>query len=134
MDFTMMATAERHGEFITDPAAKCRWLCESQMVGICRASAANETSLFGDGFDMFAVANATRGWHHQHAFIDSTGSAPFLALFGQTFFKFMFDLCCSHRKSRNLQLECPLNVLGIICGQRIFDADYSVSPMCGFIG
>ena len=39
------------------------------------ASAANETSLLGDGLHMLPVANATRSRHHQHAFIDNSGSS-----------------------------------------------------------
>jgi IS4 transposase len=58
MGFAMMATAEWHGELIADFVAKCRWLRESEMVSICRAAAANETSLLGDRLDMLAVANA----------------------------------------------------------------------------
>jgi hypothetical protein len=37
---------------------------------------------------MLTVTNATRGWHHQHAFIDSFGSTSFFASFGQTVFGF----------------------------------------------
>ena len=106
------------------------------MMGICRASAANETGLFGDGFDMLTVTNATRSWYHQYAFIDSSGSS-FSASFGQTFFRFICDVqfvCYPRRKGRDLELECLLNALGILRRKCIFDADYSVSPMCGFIG
>jgi len=56
----MMAAAERHSELIADLAAKCWRLRESEMVGVCRASAANKASLFGDRFDMLAVSNAPR--------------------------------------------------------------------------
>jgi hypothetical protein len=134
MNFSMMAATERHSKLIAGLAAKSRMLCEPEMVGICRASTANETSLLGDGFDMFAVANATCGRHHQHAFIDGAGLASFSASFAQSAFALICDLRGSRGESRNLQLECLLNVLGILCGQRIFDADYSVSPMCGFVG
>jgi hypothetical protein len=79
MDFTMMAAAERHSELIADLAAECRWLCESEMVGICRVSAANETSLLGDGLDMLAVTNAAVHRQRQHAFIDCRRAASLFA-------------------------------------------------------
>jgi hypothetical protein len=75
MGFAMVAAAEWHGEFIADFAAKCGWLRESEMVGICGASAANETRLLGDRFDMLAVANAPRRCQPQHAFINNLGSS-----------------------------------------------------------
>jgi len=53
MDFRMTAAAERDGELIADLAAECG--------GVCRTSAADKTGIFGDRFDMSAVANATRG-------------------------------------------------------------------------
>jgi len=37
----MMASAERHGELITDFATKCQWLRVSVMMSICRAAAAD---------------------------------------------------------------------------------------------
>jgi hypothetical protein len=83
----MMAATERHSELIADLAAKCWRLRESEMVGICRASAADETSLLGDGFNMLPVANASRCWQRQHAFIDNSGSPSFPASFGQTVFR-----------------------------------------------
>jgi len=39
MDLAMVATAKRHGELIADLAAKCRQLCKSQMMGVCRTPA-----------------------------------------------------------------------------------------------
>ena len=123
MDFTMMAVAERHSELIADLAAKCRWLRESKMMGVCRASTVNETILFGDRFDMLAVTNATRGWHHQHAFIDNPGSS-FPAWFGQTVFRFICDVqfvCGPRGKDRHFQLECLFDVLGILRRKCIFD-------------
>jgi hypothetical protein len=132
----MMSTAQRDRKLIADLAAKCRWLRESKMMGVRRASATNETGLFGDGFDMFAVTNATRGWHQQYASIDCPGSS-FPASFGQTVLRFICHVqfvCGPRGKGRDLQLECLLNVLGILRRKCIFDADYSVSPTCCFIG
>ena len=60
MDFRMTAAAERDGELIADLAAECRWLHIGDG-GVCRTSAADKTGIFGDRFDMSAVANATRG-------------------------------------------------------------------------
>jgi hypothetical protein len=135
MELAMMAAAERHSEFIADLTAKRRRLRESEMVGICWASATNEASPFGDELDMLAVANATRPRQNQHAFVDSSGSSS-LASFCRTVFGFMRSLqfvCLVWGKSRNLQLECPLNVLGVGLRQRVFDAHDPVSPTCGLI-
>jgi hypothetical protein len=47
MDFAMMPTTQRHGEFIADLASECPALREPQVVGIARLSTANQTRLFG---------------------------------------------------------------------------------------
>ena len=124
----MMATAERHGELIADFAAKCWWLRESEVVSICRASLANETSLLGDKLDVRAVANAPRRRQCQHALIDNLGPS-FPASFGRTVFEFVLGL-----KGRDLLLECSLDMFGIGSRQRGFGAKDPMSPTCGFIG
>ena len=88
MNLAVMPATQRNCELIADFAAKCGWLRESEVVGICRASAANETSLLGDRLDMLAVANAPRHRQCQHAFVDNLGSS-FPASFGQTAFGFV---------------------------------------------
>jgi hypothetical protein len=133
MGFAMMAAAEWHGELIADFAAKCRWLRESEMVRICRASAANEASLLGDRLDMLAVANSARRSQCQPAFVDDHGPS-FPASFGQTVFGFLRSFRGVCGKGRDFQVEGLLNVLGIGRRQSVFGAKDPLSPTCSFIG
>jgi hypothetical protein len=52
MDLTMVAAAKGNGELIADPAAKCLALHKSELMGICRPSAANQAGMLGDRSDV----------------------------------------------------------------------------------
>src|SRR5271156_6193696 len=60
MDLTVMAAAQRHGEFVADFTPECAVLREAQMVRICWLAPANETRLFGHKPHMIPVTNAAR--------------------------------------------------------------------------
>jgi hypothetical protein len=62
MDFAMVSATEGDGELIADLASKRQGLRKSEMVGIGKTSSADETSLLGNRFDMFTVANSTGRW------------------------------------------------------------------------
>src|SRR6516225_10164485 len=71
MHLAMMTTAERDRELIADLTAECRRLREPQMMGVCRATSANEAWLFGDGFHMLAVADPAQHGQRQDRFVDT---------------------------------------------------------------
>src|SRR4029077_19220588 len=73
MDLTVMAAAQRHGEFITDFAPECAVLREAQMMRICGLAAANETGLFGHKPHMIPVTNAARLRIGQMGLVDACG-------------------------------------------------------------
>ncbi len=60
-------------ELIADLAAERSALREAQVVGVRGPSAANQTRLLGNRFDMIAVTNPTRLRQGQHALIDHLG-------------------------------------------------------------
>ena len=70
VQFAMMATAQRHGEFVADLEAKSSGLGESQMVGIAGLPAADHARLFGDKAKVNFVALSAWLGKGQHAFVD----------------------------------------------------------------
>ena len=70
MDFAMMPSTQGHSEFITDLAAECPALGESQVMGIAGLATANQTRLSGHMSDVITVAHPARLWQCQHALIN----------------------------------------------------------------
>ena len=70
VQFAMMATAQRHGEFIADLEAKSSGLGETQMVGVAGLPAADHAGLFGDKAKVNFVALSAWLGKGQHAFVD----------------------------------------------------------------
>ena len=73
MDVTVMAAAQRHGEFIADFTPECAVLREAQMMRICWLAAANETGLFGHKPHMIPVTNAAWLRIGQMGLVDACG-------------------------------------------------------------
>jgi len=46
----MVAPAEWHSELFADLAAERRWLCKSEMVGICRTSICNPLDILDHAY------------------------------------------------------------------------------------
>jgi hypothetical protein len=134
MNFAVMPAAQRDGKLITDFAAKRGALCGAQMMGIRRASAANKAWLFSNRFDVRAIANPTRRWERQDAFVNYSGCAPLFGLHRtsghgldrRTIDGVDFKVC-------QPRLEGCLDALGIDCRQGVFVAKNPMSPMCDFI-
>ena len=70
VQFAMMSTAERYGEFIADLEAKSSGLGETQMVGVAGLPAADHAGLFGDKAKVNFVALSAWLGKGQHAFVD----------------------------------------------------------------
>lgn len=68
--FTMMTSAQRHGEFVADFASEGRVLRKPQVMGVARPPAANQARLLSNRFDVIAVADPTRLGDGQHALVD----------------------------------------------------------------
>ena len=66
----MMATAQRHGEFVADLEAKSSGLGETQMVGIARLPATDHAGLFRDKSKVNFVALSAWLGKGQHALVD----------------------------------------------------------------
>jgi hypothetical protein len=65
----MAPAAERNSELVADLAAECPALSKSEMMGICRLSAANQATM-GDRSDVIPVTHAAGFGYGQHALID----------------------------------------------------------------
>ena len=78
MDLTMMAAAQRHGEFVADFSPECAVLGEPQMMGIGGPATANQTRLFGHELDVVPVTKAARLRMDQLALVDAVGRRMFL--------------------------------------------------------
>jgi hypothetical protein len=70
MQFAMMATAERYGEFVADLEAETSGLRKAQMVGIARLPATDQARLSGDKPEVGLVAVAAQFPKGQHALVD----------------------------------------------------------------
>lgn len=70
MRLAVMSAAERDCELIADLTAERRYLRKSQMMRVCRASAADQAWLLGDGLNVLPVANPTRHRQGQNRFVD----------------------------------------------------------------
>ena len=65
-----MRPAERDCEFVADLAPHCAGLSEPQMVGVSRASPANQTRLRCNELEMAFIAMPTRLADRELAFLD----------------------------------------------------------------
>jgi hypothetical protein len=74
MDVTVMGSAQGYREFVADLASHRAGLGEPQMMGVSRASPANQTRLRCHELEMRLVAMPTRLADRKHAFIDFGGS------------------------------------------------------------
>ena len=98
MDLAMVASAEGHGELIADFTAERWYLRKPQMMRVCRASAADQAWLFGDGFDVLPIADPTRDRQGQNRLVDGRFPNSTLPLpFPRFGFKGIRSVC---RKSR----------------------------------
>jgi hypothetical protein len=116
VDLAVVAPTERHSELIAHLAAECRRLCKSEMMGIRRMPATDQTSLLGDKFDVIAVTSAARRGQRQYAFIDrGEALAPLTSTrrpaFGLS--RGLRFICCCENRQRGL--ESLLNALGVGC-------------------
>jgi hypothetical protein len=71
VNLAMVTSTQWNGELVADLAPKCPALRESEMMGVCRQAAANETRMPGNEFDMMLVANAPRLRPGQRTFVDT---------------------------------------------------------------
>jgi hypothetical protein len=60
MDLTVMAAAQRHGEFIAHFSTERAVLREAQMMGVGRPAAADQARLFGHELDVVFITKAAR--------------------------------------------------------------------------
>ena len=74
----MMSAAERNCVLIADLATERPALRKSEMVSIRRLSAANQTRMPGDKFDVISVTNLAGLRYDQHALVDRAGAPPIL--------------------------------------------------------
>jgi hypothetical protein len=79
MNFTVMPATQRDRELITDFAAECGALRGAQMMSIRGASTANKTWQLSDRSNVLPIADPTRRWERQDAFVNDSGCAPFFA-------------------------------------------------------
>jgi hypothetical protein len=75
MYLTVMSPAQWDSEFIADLATQRRGLRESQVMGIGRLTAADQTNLHGHRFNVLAIANAALRRQCKHCFIDHRSSS-----------------------------------------------------------
>ena len=131
----MVPAAERNGELIADFAAECLALRKSEMVGICRPSAANQAGMLGDRSDMISVTHPTGFRHRQHALIDRSG-APIFSVFlpvcywtGQEVPLLRFGwVCAADSNGLQSRLEGLLEDLGIFSDQCVLLGKNFVGP------
>jgi hypothetical protein len=135
MKFTVMPATQRDRELITDFAAECGALRRAQVMGIRGAPPTNKAWLLGNRFDMLPIANSTRRWEGQDAFVNNSGCA---ALFGSH----QTRGSALYRRSIN-RIDCEvcqprpegcLDALGVGYRQSVFVAKNPMSPTGGFIG
>ncbi len=137
MHLAVMATAQGDRELIAHFAAKRPWLRKSQMMGICRLTAADEAWLLGHQSHVIAVANPARRRQCQHAFICHRGLSPCSIRMRKWRFSVLQHqgtICSIDRKNRQSRLESLLNALSIGCGQSVFGAKNLLSPVGRSLG
>jgi hypothetical protein len=132
MRFAMMATAERHGEFVAHLSAKRSVLRKAQMMGVGGRATADQTWLFGNELDVLAIANSARFGVSKFAFVNGWRVGPSSQLTRSGFRALAdnagtFELC-------ELPLECLFNPLGISFNQRALVSEHAMRPCCGFLG
>jgi len=132
MQLAMMATAERHCEFVAHLSAKRAVLRKAQMMGVGGHATANQTWLFGNELDMLAIANSTRFGMTKFAFVDARGVGP-SSRFARSGFRALaddasiFELC-------EFPLECLFDPLGISCNQGVLVSEHAMRPSRGLLG
>src|SRR5450755_2027287 len=75
MIVAVMGPAERDRELVADLAPHCAGLGKPKMVGVSRASAANQTRLRCNKLEMAFIAMPTRLADREFAFLDFGGSS-----------------------------------------------------------
>jgi hypothetical protein len=78
VDLAMVSPTQGHRKFITDFAPKRAALRKTEMVCIGGQSAANQTGVFGNRFDVLSVANAARLWLLQKGLVYFRTAPPLL--------------------------------------------------------
>lgn len=78
MDFAMVASTQRNGEFIADLAPERSALCEAEVVSIRGAPAADQTGVGGNKFDVIAVTKPARLGQCKDALVDRLGAPAIL--------------------------------------------------------
>ena len=73
VDLTMMSPAQRHREFIADLAPERATLHEAQVMCVRWQTAANQTRLLGNRFDVVPIANSPRLRSRQCSLVDPHG-------------------------------------------------------------
>jgi hypothetical protein len=74
MVVTVMDSAQRYRELITDLEPHCAGLGEPQMVGVGGASSTDQTGLRGNELEVGFVAESTGLADRQYTFVDFPGS------------------------------------------------------------
>jgi hypothetical protein len=74
MRCTVMAAAKRHRELVTYPAAHCAVLSKSDVMGVNRTTAANQTRLGRHVLDVIPIADATWFRYGEGTLVDAFGS------------------------------------------------------------
>ena len=137
----MMTATERYGELIADLAAECRRLRKSEMVGICRTSATDETRLHGDKFEVIAISNTPRLRVHEDCLVNRlSGGSSFAAAGGLGmgrlsiwFWLGDFSFGAMNGKAEKLGAKRLLDVLGIGRIERILSSHPPVRPSGGIV-
>ena len=70
VNLTVMPSAQRDNELITDLAAECPVLCETQVMGVRRPPAADQARLLGHVSDVISVPDPARLGEGEGAFVD----------------------------------------------------------------
>ena len=78
MDLAMMASAQRHREFVADLAAKRGMLGEAKMVRVRWFAAAHQAGLLGDKSKCCLVPNPARLRQCERTLVDAAGSQSFM--------------------------------------------------------
>src|SRR5713101_4721083 len=97
------------------------------MVSVSGTPAADQARLLGNRFDVVPIANPTRRWQRQYAFIDNRNSLPLFASTSMRGWGFRFlckgSTCSVGCNARQPRLESQLHALSIACSQTIFGAN-----------
>jgi hypothetical protein len=136
MHLPVMTATEGYSELITDLTTKCPRLRKTQMMGIGRASTADQARLSSNRFDVFAITNPTRRRQDEHAFVDSR-SSPQLFSARCRILVWVERAIFADRltsKARQFGLERLFNGVGISRCESVFGSEGSIRPICRFFG